>query len=108
MFSIIDDDIRISKGDSSGTFAAFLTDADGEPYVMQEGDTLKLRVKKRTTDDECLIELTADSEMQFEFLPQHTESLGCSTYKYQLLLKTAGDSNFRPIAVHDFTVEDVV
>lgn len=108
MFSIVNDDIRISRGDSSGVFSAALTDADGEPYVMQEGDSLKLRVKKRTTDDECLIELTADSDMQFEFRPHHTENLGCSTYKYQLLLKTGGDDNFRPISVHDFTVEDVV
>lgn len=108
MFTIENDDIRISKGDSSGRFAAVLQDAEGEPYVLQDGDSLVLRVKKRTSDDDVLIELKADSNMQFELKPQHTENLGCSTYKYQLLLTTGGDNSFRPISVHDFTIEEVV
>ena len=107
MFSIIDDDIRISRGDSSGKFSAALADTEGNPYELQEGDSLVLRVKKRTTDEDCLIELTADQDMQFELKPQNTANLDVGRYKYQLCLSNQDDV-FRPIRVHDFFIEEVV
>ena len=108
MFEIKDDDIKISRGDSSGTFSAALTDADGQPYELQPGDTLVLRVKKRVKDESAVVEITADSDMQFEFTPAHTEDLKPGLYKYQLCLRSEPDSVFRPISVHNFIIEEVV
>ncbi len=106
MFTIENDDIRISKGDSSGKFAASLTTAEGTPYELQESDTLVLRVKKRTTDEEPLIEIESDANMQFELLPEHTANLGCGAYKYDLHLTNEG--SYHPITVHDFIIEETV
>lgn len=108
MFTIENDDIRISKGDSSGKFSAELQNEEGEPYELQSGDMLLLRVKRRTTDDDALIEIECDTDMQFELLPEHTKDLGCGGYKYDLWLKCANDDSFHPIAVHDFFIEEVI
>lgn len=55
MFTIKDNIIKLTRGDS-GTFEILITDSDGQPYELQEGDVVDFTVKNFVIGEQPLIQ----------------------------------------------------
>lgn len=84
--------IRLTRGDTFRVRVA-MTNGDGSPYEMQEGDSVRFRCVKRKGDREAVIEKIVDPEtMLLSLAHSDTASLNFGTYFYDMqLTKADGD-----------------
>ena len=99
--------IWLTRGDSC-QIAVPLTKADGTAYEMQDGDTLKLSIKRFTSDAAALVEKTMDETGTFVFEPADTKGLRFGTYRYDVQLTTAAGEVFTVVKPHTFTIDEEV
>lgn len=83
--------ISLTRGD---TFKAqiSITNPDGTPYILQEGDSVRFAMKKSYTDPdtEVLIVKEIPTEtLVLTLLPEDTKDLNFGTYVYDIQLTTA-------------------
>lgn len=87
-------DIKMIRG-TSRTFEISVTDADGNPYTLQDGERVIFGVKKQTTDEELLVckvvtECT-DGVCRVELDPVDTVDLALGRYYYDVGLESGED-----------------
>lgn len=102
MFSVTDNNIRITRGDT-GVILITLTNKDGTDYTMQDGDVLVFTVKKSTFVKDVIIQkIFLEGQVKIE----HTDTDGLSygTYYYDVQLTTAAQDVFTVITPHKFEV----
>jgi len=91
MFKIEKNDITLTRGDT--LYVQINLTKDGEPYVPQEGDTIRFAMKKsyKDPDSEVLINKQVPIDtLMLEIDPEDTKSLAMSrTYLYDLELTTS-------------------
>lgn len=82
--------IEMTRGDSA-FFDVGLETADGEPYVPEDGDTIKFTVKSGYKDNTPVIEKYVNMEtMRLELKPEDTKQLLMPfTYVYDMELTKA-------------------
>ena len=94
--------ISLTRGDS--LILNINVTQNGEPYVPQEGDSIRFALKKSISDEEPLIIKQVDLEnMQLTINPEDTKPLAYGTYKYDIQLTTVdgyvdtfiGPANFK-------------
>lgn len=78
--------IKITKGDSA-SISVDLTDATGDVYDMDSGDTLTMSVRKRISD-EVIMTVTSTSTT-LSLRPSDTSSLEVGGCFYDIQLETA-------------------
>lgn len=87
-------EITLTRGDSL-TLTVDIK-KDGEPYVIQSGDSLRFalaKVYKGASGYQLLIEKTIPTDsLTFTILSEETEVLDCGVYKYDIEM-THGDGS---------------
>ena len=98
--------VMLTRGDTA-TLLVSLQNPDGSEYIMQDGDVLKLAIKKKVCDAEPLIEKETDGT-QFDFAPSDTEGLPFGDYKYDVQLTTAGGDVYTVMTVSTFRIMEEI
>jgi hypothetical protein len=87
-------EIKMVRG-TSRTFRISVTDAEGRPYNMLDGEKLIFGVKKQTTDDELLVckvvRECVDGVCVVELDPEDTVNLEVGKYYYDVGLESGAD-----------------
>jgi hypothetical protein len=100
--SINGENISLTRGDSLILHVNIMQNE--EPYVPREGDVVRFALKKKSSDEECLILKDIDTEtLQLIIEPDDTKNLPYGTYRYDIELTTAagfvdtfiGPANFK-------------
>ena len=93
MLLIEDNTITLTRGDSA-VLAFDLTQADGSVYEMQEGDKLRLTVRKRAESSSPVL-LSAETDTnKFHLTPGETKALPVGRLSYDCQLETAAGDVF--------------
>ena len=91
MYKIEKNDITLTRGDT--LYVQITLTKDGEPYVPQEGDTIRFAMKKsyKDPDSEVLINKQVPIDtLMLEIDPEDTKSLSMQkTYVYDLEITTS-------------------
>lgn len=103
MFYVNGTDIKITRGDNA-QLAVDLKNADGSEYTMQTGDTLYLTVNIGARQGDPLIQITADMQGIFRFIPETTKQLQFGKYLYDIQLTTANKEIYTVIPVSKFEI----
>lgn len=97
--------ILLTRGDTA--YINVVVADDAGDYTPQDGDQIKLTVKKSTADAEVLIQKTvSDGLVKIE--PKDTESLDYGTYVYDCQLTTAAGDVYTFIPPTDFVLQEEV
>ena len=83
LFIDTDDNILLTRGDTA-TLNISITDSEGNPYTMQEGDTLKFSIKRIYTEPEVLLELVV-TEPVVHLSSADTDNLSFGVYHYDVV-----------------------
>lgn len=87
--------LSVTRGDTLSVDVS-ITDADGAPYALQDGDVLALTVKRSTAVDEpAVIQKVNDAKSgtRFELTPKDTE-VDYGEYRYDIELTQANGRRF--------------
>lgn len=100
--------IEIIRG-TSNTFSIDVSDADGRPYVLADGESIIFGIKKKAEDAEAIFVKNATaSEVEGNYVvsiaPSDTENLDCGRYAYDVGLKTGTDF-FNVIEPNPFMIQ---
>lgn len=90
MLIIKNNRIYITRGDT-GTLQLSLESVNNTVVKIEEGDTIKLTVKRLASDTTNLIQLTADESGQFAISPEDTKQLNAGVYVYDVQLNRQGN-----------------
>lgn len=93
MFEIIDDKIRITKGDSAKLTVTL------DNYTMASGDTLTMSVRQKPTSA-VLMAVTSSTNV-ITLTPTDTKKLIVGQCCYDIELKTAGGDVYTVVGVRD-------
>lgn len=85
MFSIKDNTIRLTRGDSA-EFDITIFDRQGQLYELQEGDKVEFTVKENVYSSAPLIKKTGT---QIQIKPEDTASLSYHKYVYDVQVTLA-------------------
>lgn len=83
LFIDTDDNILLTRGDTA-TFNISITDSEGSPYTMQEGDSLKFSIKRIYEQPEVLLEKVV-TEPVVTLDSADTDSLSFGVYHYDVV-----------------------
>lgn len=97
MFEIKNNIIKITKGDSA-TLNIDLKNNDGKPYIMSEGDTLTLTVKKDLKNPSYLMKVVSNTT-QMEFDREQTKNLVVGGLYYDIQLDTHDSKTYTVVGV---------
>ncbi len=107
MFSVKDNNISLTRGDTL-FLTVDLVDSDGDPYVPQDGDTIRLAMKRRmNSSDLVLLKDIPTDTLTFEIKPEDTKELKYGTYHYDIEL-TDADGHVATVIIGKFTVTEEV
>ena len=99
--------ITIIRG-TSNTFDIPITDANNNPYVLQDGEFIIFGLKKKPKDTECVltktIEEATDGAYILKLMPTDTLELECGKYSYDVGIQS-GDDFYNVIEPSDFTIQ---
>lgn len=106
MFKVDDNNIRIIRGDS-GVFNISITDTNGSPVYLTEGDVLTFTLRRAARNPAIVMQkVIADS--QLEIKPEDTEGLTFGTYVYDIELRRADGYVDTVIPPHEFLLMEEV
>lgn len=104
MFNISQNgEIKLTRGDSA-EIKIDVAYENGERYILNQGDTLALTVKKKTTDKNSLISKSADITGVVKIEPKDTEGFNFGVYKYDVELTTEKGDVYTVIPPTDFHI----
>ena len=98
--------IKITRGDSSGQVKITLTTLSGDPYEYQAGDSLVFCVAKDEYSEKVISKQAewADDGYVFTLKPEDTKSLQYGSYKYDYQLETSSEDVYTPTWLKEFVV----
>ena len=102
MFTIIGQQITITRGDTAPIQAIPMLEDTGEPYVFQEGDRVFFRIRRlpglgEVIEKECHIDLS-DNSCSVKIVPEDTAGLEMTEYRYEFELVDSNDDHYTFIA----------
>lgn len=77
-------DIELTRGDTLH-LEVEITNQNGEPYELEEGDKLEFTLKKNTTTEEFILKRQLSSN-QFTISHEETKEMNYGTYVYDVQL----------------------
>lgn len=95
-------DIHLTQGDSAHLNIE-ITNDDGTPYAIKEGDTLTMTVK--ATNGTLIFSKTVQAYESIILEPQDTINVGVGRYKYDIQLNTENQV-YTIIPVSSFFIEE--
>lgn len=98
MFQFKNKVIKMTRGDS-GRLAVDLKSSSGTPYIMREGDTLTLTVKK-SVKSEVLMQVISTTNTIY-ISPADSKKLTVGNCVYDIELKTASGDVFTILGLDD-------
>lgn len=107
MLYISGNNIRLTRGDTA-YLTVPITLETGDPYEMQNGDTLTLSVKKRLSDTDYCFQKINTGGNTFHITPEDTKNLDFKTYKYDIQLQTESGDVYTIIPVSEFVILEEV
>lgn len=93
MFYIEDDVMFLTKGDY-GALALDLKDGEGEPYAMQEGDTVTLTIRAEPTSESPVIAQVSAVIPRLVLVPEDTEGVAVGEYSADIQITMADGKRF--------------
>ena len=102
MLTIKGNDIHLTKGDSA-YLNVEITNDDGTPYAIKEGDSLTITVK--ATNGTKIFSKTVQAYESIIIEPQDTADVGVGRYKYDIQLNTENQV-YTIISVSSFFIEE--
>ena len=102
MLTIKGNDIHLTKGDSA-YLNVEITNDDGTPYNIKEGDTLTMTLK--ATNGTQIFSKTGKAYESIIIEPQDTINVGVGRYKYDIQLNTENQV-YTIIPVSSFFIEE--
>ena len=102
MLTIKGNEIHLTQGDSAHLNIE-ITNDDGTPYAIKEGDTLTMTVK--ATNGTKIFSKTVQAYESIIIEPQDTIDVGVGRYKYDIQLNTENQV-YTIIPVSSFFVEE--
>ena len=102
-----DNTIHLTRGDTA-RLEVPLDNEQGEIYVMAEGDTLTLRMKKKLSDAEPCLTKESKGENLFHFEPDDTKHLPFGLYVYNVRIITAKGEEYTVVEPTTFKICEVV
>ena len=102
MLTIKGNDIHLTKGDSA-YLNVEITNDDGTPYAIKEGDTLTMTVK--ATNGTKIFSKTVQAYESIILEPKDTAEVGVGRYKYDIQLNTENQV-YTIISVSSFFIEE--
>ena len=104
MLTIKGNDIHLTKGDSA-YLNVEITNDDGTPYAIKEGDSLTITVK--ATNGTKIFSKTVKAYESIIIEPKDTVDAGVGRYKYDIQLNTENQV-YTIIPVSSFFIEEEV
>lgn len=105
MISVDGTTITLTRGDTE-TLGVTITDAEGNPYELQEGEYVELCVKAKPTDADVLIrKTTTDGNIAFE--RSDTWGLVVGKYAYNIRVED-GTSSYHTVIEGKLAITAVV
>lgn len=105
MISVDGNTISLTRGDTE-SLVVTVTDAEGNPYVLGEGEYIELCVKAKPTDAEVLIrKTTTDGTIAFE--RADTWGLAVGKYAYNVRVEN-GTTSYHTIIEGKLAITAVV
>jgi len=96
--------LKLTRGDYA-SFSIGVTDASGEPYELQDGDTVTFTVKKTTKTTDVVLQKTGTA---VEILPEDTAEQKYGNYVYDCQLTYDGGRVDTFIGPCDFVITEEV
>lgn len=96
----------MTRGDSA-VIQVDLTDPQGQPYEMQEADTLTMTVRRSVASD-LLIQKVVTGTNEIRLEQQDTKELDFGRYVYDIQLDTADGDTFTVIGVESTSARNFV
>lgn len=102
-------DIAIVRG-TSNVFGLAITNADGSPFVLEDGQTLVFAVKRRLRDEDRVLIKTITNSIEvgtyyLELFPADTAELDPGKYYYDVGLQQGGSVFFNVIEASLFDIK---
>ena len=107
MFKVTENNaIMLTRGDTARLSVDIITD-EGDVYEVGSEDTLTLKVKKRLSDIEALIEKEVKGRNDFHIEPKDTEHLPFGMYIYSVRITTAKGDKYTVVDNNSFKIGEV-
>lgn len=109
MLTISNNNIDLTRGDT-GLFNITLVDKDGQPYIPEEGSTLRFAMSSKYFSERGEVLILKDipiETMQLEIEPSDTKGLKAGTYKYDIEL-TDEVGHVSTVVMANFTISKEV
>lgn len=106
MFKVDDNNIRMIRGDS-GVFTITITDTNGSPVELAEGDVLTFTLRRATRNPAIILQkIIVGGELNIK--PSDTEGLAFGAYVYDIELRRADGYVDTVIPPHEFLLMEEV
>lgn len=106
MFKVDDNNISMIRGDS-GIFTITITDTNGRPVELTEGDVLTFTLRRAARNPTIIMQkIIAGGELNIK--PSDTEGLAFGAYVYDIELKRADGYVDTIIPPHEFLLMEEV
>ena len=96
--------IALTRGDTARLTVSIVNDDSGEPYEIQNDDTLTLSIKKTVKDENALVSKTIDGTDTFHIEPKDTSELSFGMYVYDVQLTTSDGDVYTVIPPSKFEI----
>ena len=103
-----DGSIELTRGDTARITVNITNDTNNSDYVLSNGDTLTLTIKKSTKDTDILVQKTINGSNLFHIEPKDTADLEFKKYKYDIQLSTESGDVFTVVGPYDFKITEEV
>lgn len=94
--------IRLTRGDSACLDIELKND-NGEEYIMDEGDFLKLTIKESASSDNIIIQKKSNTN-QISLSPSDTNDLKYRNYVYDIELNTNSGDVYTVVPISTFKI----
>lgn len=101
MLTIKGNDISLTQGDTAYLNVALVYE-NGTPYVLHEGDTITLSIKRSLLDEDYALQKKVNAGENIVFNPDDTENLGTGKYVYDVQLDTTNNERFTVVPTSNF------
>lgn len=106
MFTVQNNNIALIRGDS-GAFAISITDADGSPVALTDGDVLTFTLRRTPRSPTIVLQKTI-TDGTLTINPSDTQDMPFGSYVYDVELRRADGYTDTIIPPHEFLLLEEV
>lgn len=96
--------IQLTRGDTARYTVDIINEVNGESYVMEPSDILRMTIKKSDRVKNALIEKSLIGSNMFLFSPEDTNGLSVGIYTYDVELTTSSGEVYTVIRPSTFEI----